>query len=98
MTVYLSGSISKDPDYLKKFNEVERLLVADGYKVINPARAMESLPVEHTRYVDYMTFSLRLLDCADAIYMLSDWTSSYGARIEYLYALSQGKDVYYERK
>lgn len=95
MKVYISGKISDCPNYLDNFMIAEGELINEGHNVINPARIMANFPKE-TRYVEYMAMSLRLLDECDTIYLLTNWYSSYGARIEYLYALSQGKEVIFQ--
>ena len=95
MKVYISGKISDCPNYYDIFLRAEGELINKGFKVVNPAKVMANFPKE-TRYVEYMAMSLRLLDECDTIYLLNNWYSSYGARIEYLYALSQGKEVLFE--
>lgn len=96
MRIYISGSISKDKDYLEKFLKVEEMLRNEGFDVVNPARIMECFPKEITTYADYIVNSIRLLEHCETIYMLTDWQSSYGARMEYLYALATDKNILYE--
>lgn len=95
MKVYISGKISDCPNYMDIFSRAECDLLNEGKEVVNPARVMANFPKE-TRYVEYMAMSLRLLDECDTIYLLTNWYSSYGARIEYLYALSQNKEVIFQ--
>ena len=96
MKIYISGKISDCDNYLDNFLIAEQEL-RNGYEceVINPARIMANFPKE-TRYVDYMIMSLRLLDDCDTIYLLDNFYNSHGARIEYMYALSQNKGVLFQ--
>lgn len=79
MKVYLSGSISKDPDHRAKFQDAERQMTGAGYEVVNPA----DLVVDGWQWVDYLKHDLKiLLDC-DGICMLPGWRLSEGACLEY---------------
>lgn len=96
MKIYISGKISDCANYMDNFLKAEQELRNKGYDgVVNPARIMANFPKE-TRYVDYMVMSLKLLDDCDAIYLLDNFYNSYGARIEYMYALGQGKAVIFQ--
>ena len=96
MKIYISGMVSDCPNYMDNFLEAEHELRNKGYdEVVNPARIMANFPKE-TQYVDYIVMSLKLLDTCDEIYLLDNFYNSYGARIEYLYALSQGKGVIFQ--
>lgn len=96
MKIYISGKISDCANYMDNFLKAEQELRNKGYdEVVNPARIMANFPKE-TRYVEYMAMSLRLLDDCDMIYLLDNFYNSYGARIEYLYALGQGKGVVFQ--
>ena len=96
MKIYISGKISDCPNFMDNFLKAENFLRNHGYDdIVNPARAMDNFPKD-TKYVEYMAMSLRFLDTCDAIFLLDNYYSSYGARIEYLYALSQGKGVLFE--
>ena len=87
MKAYLSGGISNDPDYKKKFKKAERQVKKLGYEVVNPAEiGLKQLPGESDEK--------QLLPC-DAIFMLPLWTLSRGARIERYIAGEKGIDVYY---
>lgn len=79
--VYLSGSITKEPNYLVDFEVWEKRLKQRGYEVVNPA----SLP-EVERYEDYMRRDIRLLLDCDAIFYVNDTTTSKGALVEGLVA------------
>lgn len=96
MRVYISGSISKDKDYLEKFLKKEEELRNIGFDVVNPARIMKNFPVETTTYAEYITMSIQLLSKCETIYLMKGWQGSYGARIEYLYAKAEDKNIIYE--
>lgn len=96
MRVYISGSISKDKDYYEKFLKKEEELRNMGFDVVNPARVMRAFPEEITSYADYMVNSIRLLDKCETIYMMRNWESSVGARMEYLFAQATDKNIIYE--
>ena len=42
---------------------------------------------------DYMRICFAMIDTADAIYLLKDWCSSFGAFIERDYAMYTGKSI-----
>lgn len=92
MIVYVSGKITGDPDYVKKFADAELTLRAKGYDVINPC----DLCYLFLSYEQFMHVDFALIDVCDAIYLLKDWTGSSGARREKEYAAKQGKKVLYE--
>lgn len=83
---------------MEKFLKVEEMLRNEGFDVVNPARIMAVFPKEITSYADYLINSIRLLDKCETIYMLSDFQSSFGARMEYLYALATDKNIIYENE
>lgn len=71
MKVYLSGKITGDVDYRKKFEAVQNELRAYGYVVFNPAVLPDGF-----EYEDYMSLDLLILSRCDAIYLLRDWKNS----------------------
>ena len=81
--IYIAGPVTGRTDYEEKFNGAEELLTSMGYEVLNPIK--EGL-VDGWEYRDYINRGFRLLMEADAIYMLPDWESSPGARLERMYA------------
>lgn len=86
---YLSGPITGTDDYIERFAEAENKLTAQGYRVINPAKMLASLP-EGFAHEDYMTICMGLLTACNAICMLDGWETSPGANREYGYALARG--------
>ena len=95
LKAYISGRITGDDNYLRKFTQAELYLTKQGFSVINPAAALILFPKD-TKYIEYMCNSLRLLDTCDCIYMLKDWEYSHGAKIEHEYALATDKSIIYE--
>ena len=87
---YISGKITGDDNYKAKFAEAEKLLTEKGFNVINPCKIGE---YEFFSYEQFLHVDFALIDCADVLYMLSDWKESKGATREYHYAASKGKTV-----
>ena len=79
MKLYLSGKITGDPDYKKKFREARFQLEAAGYEVLDPTNF--DLP-EDVSWEEAMRFDLRKMLCCDAVAVLPDWQDSKGAIIE----------------
>ena len=91
--VYISGSISKDPDYREHFRAAEEKLRGLGMKVFNPAK-FEADPDK--TWEDYMRKDIAELMRCKAIYLLKGWKKSRGARIEYTIAKELGYMVIFE--
>lgn len=51
-----------------------------------------------SKYVYILLCDMAALSTADAIYMLKDWTKSFGARAEREFALANGIEVIYEEE
>lgn len=89
MKVYISGAISGTHDYYWRFAEAEKYLKSKGYKVVNPAAVVQSMP--EMEYEEIMDFCFQLMDMCGAIYMMEGWQQSLGANREYGYAV--GKEM-----
>lgn len=97
-TIYISGKITGDDNYKKKFEAAHRTLrrfFDGGVLVVNPAQL--DLGPEAT-WKDYMKECIRMLCQCDTIYMLPDWKKSKGARFERKVAKKLGIKVMYERR
>lgn len=92
--VYISGPISGVSNYRKRFDDAERKLILNGYKVINPS-CMDDVIINGD-YEDYMKADIFLLSMCDVIYMLKGWEKSRGANREYGYALAKGMEIMFE--
>lgn len=89
--IYLSGPITEDPDYKKKFNDAEFLLSGRlGHKVLNPAVLPQGLTE-----AQYMRIDLAMLDSADVVVFLPGWENSRGACIEWSYCVKIDKPRFF---
>ena len=91
MTFYISGKITGFKHYKEVFQAAEDVLVAHGHKVINPAK-LEGL--QALSYEDILRIDFKLIDKADAVILLPNWSDSFGAFREYCYAIATGKQIY----
>jgi len=92
MKLYLSGAVSNDPDYKKKFAENEAKLEAAGYEVVNPC----NLPgVDNGEWIDGLLVCLAAEKEADALALIPDGYDSVGRCIEHEVAYKTGKRVMY---
>lgn len=91
MIYYIAGKVRGLSDYRKYFKAAEMKLQSEGHIVLNPASLPEGLNPQA-----YMKICLPMLDAANGIYMLSNWSESEGANIELNYAKMQGKMIVYE--
>jgi len=89
LSVYISGSISKDPDFKAKFDSWEDWVMRIGAKrCLNPT----IFPLGWD-YSEYMEHCLIMVRHADVIAMLPCWESSSGAKAELAYAQSLRRKV-----
>jgi hypothetical protein len=91
-SIYISGPIKDDPDYLAKFAKAEFVLATGGWKVVNPC----TLTSEQLTYAEYMKLDLVAELACDAIFMLQGWEQSGGARCEHLVAAMTGMEIHYQ--
>lgn len=91
-TVYIAGKITGDTGYKEKFDAVEKELLSRGWRVLNPAKLPE-LP-----YEQYYPINCAMIDGADAVYFLRDWTESPGAVKEFCYARRRDIEILFERE
>jgi hypothetical protein len=96
MLVYISGKITGKEDYKDDFIKAEFWLKLNDYKVINPAKLDEVLP--KLTYQQYMAIDYKLIEIADAIFMLDGWQKSKGAVAELSYAKTLSKKIMYQDK
>ena len=100
--IYISGKITGDDNYRKKFAMAENRLIRDGYSVLNPVefcKGMENKAKEMgvtLDWGDYMRKCLVTIPAADAMYMLIDWKESRGARLEHHIAQELEMEIIYE--
>ena len=91
MRIYISGAMSSDIHYREKFAEAVRKLETAGHTAISPT----DLPAGLTEG-EYLQLDHMLIGFADGVFMLSDWTHSKGAMIEYELAVHMNKRVFFE--
>lgn len=95
MTIYISGAISSDPHYKKKFKKAEKQL-GKHFDVINPAKVLGKLP-KTTPYQTYIDLSLNMVEHSDLLFMLKGWDKSNGATLEYEKARDLDIPIVFER-
>lgn len=89
--IFLSGPITKDPNYMEHFAKAEEYCKRLDYVVLNPTVYPKGLT-----NAEYMSLGFRMLEIADAVLMLDGWATSTGANLEYEYAKYLGKTIYQE--
>lgn len=94
MRVYMAGPISKEPDYIKKFEKAKRQikLMLPDCDVINPAKLSEVLP--KGKHYEYLQICYKLIAIADVVVLLPNWDSSVGAIKEQLFAKTKNIPVF----
>ena len=68
----------------------------EGWAVICPHMNTSHFEVYQIKYDDFIIGDFEFLRSCDAIYMLNNWKSSKGARMEYRYACWLGLEVIFE--
>lgn len=98
MKIYISGSISNNPNYKEDFERAEDYLQREypSAEIINPALVNSFLP-KSTTHEQYMRMSFCMLDMCDSVYFISGYENSKGACMELGYALAKGKTILFER-
>lgn len=90
MKIYIAGKITGDPQYREKFSWAQKRLEDQGHTVLNPATLQDGL-----KPADYMKMCLVMIDRADQVCFLPDYTESRGAVIEQAYCEYTGKLMTY---
>ena len=95
MKVYIAGKITGlDREVTNaKFDYAKQFLEQQGHEVLIPT----VLPVlTSMSQENYMHICFAMIDVCDAVFMLSDWQQSIGARMELQYAADHRKEILYE--
>lgn len=94
--IYIAGRVTGLPKnkVIKKFFEAQQELEKLGFEVINPIRVVNNWKTPWNTAMKQCIVAL--LDC-DAVYMLSDWEKSKGAKVEYNIALSLQIPIYTDK-
>lgn len=95
MKIYISGPITGHAreKVERAFAEAEATIRRGGYEPINPLN--NGLPQSAT-WEQHMGRDIEILLGCDGIYMLSDWRTSKGARIEIAVAEALGIEVFFQ--
>lgn len=101
MKVYISGKVSGLPfeEVYKKFEAAESELSNHWNGKLTPVNPVK-LVEQNDSYTweDYMEKDIALLLRCQAIYMLTDWEDSKGARCEHALAKELGLRIVYQKK
>lgn len=97
MRIYISGAITKDKGYYRKFMNSEIRLKKLGHEVVNPARLGKCLPKTFEQK-DYLDVEKEIITKCDAICMLKGWEESEGAKEEYSFAKQMNIKVIFEKE
>ena len=102
---YISGKITGDSNYIKKFMEAEKYIIEDlklepnNLCIVNPIRISLKVNTEIqgvVRYSDYLRADIAEFLRCDKIFMLRDWKDSKGARLEHSIAEALEIKIIYE--
>lgn len=93
MTVYISGPIDGNPNYVEDFWNAWVIMDNKGLNPVSPVDigiALEKKLKRKPTWAEYMREDIKaLMDC-DGIYMLDGWEKSSGARLEEHMAMMTG--------
>ena len=99
--VYISGPITGQKDYEKKFNEVENFLKPICLDVINPINLGKKFMKDYglssndVSWSNFMRVDLYELLSAHIMVMLPGWSYSKGAKLEHEIAKALDFKIYY---
>ena len=95
MKIYISGAITGVDESIAnaKFQSATLKWQSDGHEVVNPLWLYHS---ERSTWSDHMRTDIRALCLCDAIYMLNNWETSKGAKLEHRIATELGMKIYYQ--
>lgn len=93
MKFFISGKITGDSDYQKKFADVETALVKKGHSVMNPAWLKDE---KEFSWDDYMIVSESMQRICEAVFFLPSWEDSKGAKKEYERAVFRNQKKFFE--
>ncbi len=94
MKIYIAGPMTGLPHFNRPaFQQAAINLSFEKHVPLNPAILPDGLTE-----ADYMAIGLTMLQRADAIYLLTGWQFSAGARAEHALALKLGLEVIEQRE
>ena len=96
MTIYLSGSISKDPKYIDKFATYKRVLqrLYPEAQIICPVTDIDHSGHDKS-WKAYMRADIEAMKSCTHIALIPGWHDSRGAKIEYWLAKRWGMEAIY---
>lgn len=96
MKIYIAGKVTGlNYNQTKvKFDHIERWLISLGHTPVNPIK----LVPENEDWDKAMHICLQELYKCEAIYLISDWIDSRGAKTEVSHAISLGLEILDEHK
>lgn len=94
MTIYISGPISNDPNYITHFKKAAGAIARHGHKPINPGNLASYAPGQDWGF--YMMMAYSVLPYADAVYLLKGYERSHGALQELKWAIEHNLPIYRE--
>ena len=94
--IYIAGPITGLPtqQMMHDFEAAAAEWRVKGYAVINPS--LNYGGSSRVTQAQYMRLSLAQLQCVDAVYMLTGWEQSEGARCEEVVARALGLEISYQ--
>ena len=100
MKIYISGKMRGLPEEesRKLFKAAENYLIELGHDVINPWDSEDEKNEKCRDWDDYILYDLHILKMCDAIFMLSNWQDSDGAKCEHAFASGMGIGILYEKR
>jgi hypothetical protein len=93
-TIFISGKITGDENYKKKFWDMKRELQKrfEEWCVISPT----DIDLANMEYEECLDITKKIIEHCDMISMLKDWEDSHGAIIEHNYAMKLHKNIVYQ--
>lgn len=88
MKVYIAGKITGDRTYREKFQRAKKEMEKEGFIVLNPAELPEGMLAS-----DYMRICFAMMECADVVAFLPDYSQSRGALLEFDWCQYTGKQT-----
>ena len=97
MRIYIAGKVTGEPTEIckVKFRQAQETLRDQGYITVNPLQVVND---PKCRWSIAMGLCITELAECDAVYFLSDWKESKGARIEFEVAEELDLKMFFESK